>query len=133
MRIFPFILDKQIKNSLYDDCFSFRLNGHLNLNVHVSFNSPIFTCCRLYTVEEFSVQTCSKCLLWMPDELFNTELVQNQSLSVKRHLITFRTQHSDIKNPLSSKVNAIFSYQKICEDAFYVVALQRTEGRRSEI
>ena len=44
----------------------------------------------------------------MPDELFFTEIVQNQTLSVKRHLITFSTQHSDIRNPLSSQVNAIF-------------------------
>ena len=93
----------------------------------------IFPCCRLYTVDEFSVQTCSKCLLWMPDELFITEIVQNQTLSVKRHLITFSTQNSDIKNPLSSKVNPIFSYQKICHGAFYVLALQPTERRWTEI
>ena len=68
----------------------------------------------------------------MPEELFVTEIVENKSLSVKRHLITFSTQNSDIKNPLSSKVNPVFSYQKICQGAFYVLALQPTERRWPE-
>ena len=68
----------------------------------------------------------------MPDELFNTEIVQNQSVSVKRHLITFKTQNYDIKNPLSSKVMLYFHIKRFCQLAFYVLALQRTEGRWSE-
>jgi len=58
---------------------------------------------RYYTKEEFGVQTCSKCLQWMPEELFRDHEVDNQTISIHRSLITYNNNKFDILNPLSFK------------------------------
>ena len=65
-----------------------------------------------YSVEDFSVQTCSKCLQWMPQELFQTRTVENKTVSVQRDLLTFKSHTSDIKNPRTFQVNTDFLISK---------------------
>ena len=60
---------------------------------------------RYYTKDEFGVQTCSKCLQWMPEELFRKHEVENATISIQRSLITSsETKFFDILNPLTFKV-----------------------------
>ena len=85
-----------------------------------------------YSVEDFSVQTCSKCLQWMPEELFQTRTVENKTVSVQRDLLTFKSHTSDIKNPRTFQVNTDFLISKIKELFYDVSALQRPTDRPAE-
>ena len=78
----------------------------------------------MYPVEEFSVQTCSKCLEWMPDELFTARIVQNKTFSLKRDLITFQSDTFDIKNPRTSEVNPWFLIYLRFWDVWSITLLQ---------
>ena len=88
---------------------------------------------RLYPVEEFSVQTCSKCLEWMPDELFTARIVQNKTFSLKRDLITFQSDTFDIKNPRTSEVNPWFLISGMWDvTLLQVYSHQQTDQEKDE-